>query len=402
MRKRDQTRIFFILTSAFLAFVWFMVVREPAFRDGGRLIPFTVTMAVHAYLHTTIGRWSGRIKAPVYLAAQTVLAVAVVVLGDGSMMTASLFFPLAGEVFGLFAEVLPRLLGMGALMAAWATTQLATAGWGIVRTQLPGAVLALAFVGIYVTLFTRQLRERERAEHLLAELEQVNGKLRAYALKVEELTITQERQRMARELHDTLAQGLAGLIMQLEAVDDLLARGDAERARAVTARAMGRARTTLQESRTAIQALRTPLERGDVMEAVRRLIDALAADTGITCTLEAGPGALDLPAQSIDTVYRVVQEALVNVAKHSQARRAWVRVAAETEGEVRLEVGDDGVGFDPGALQAGHFGLTGLRERVGLVGGRIAVESAPGQGTRILATLPAPGAGPAALPDKEA
>lgn len=396
MRKRDQTRVFFILTAAFLAFVWFMVVREPAFLQSGRLIPFTVIMAVHAFLHTTIGRWSGRIKAPVYLAAQTILAVGLVVMGDGSMMTASLFFPLAGEVFGLFTEVMPRLLGMGALMAAWATTQLATAGWGIVRTQLPGAVLALAFVGIYVTLFTRQLRERERAEQLLAELGQVNGKLRAYALKVEELTITQERQRMARELHDTLAQGLAGLIMQLEAVDDLLARGDAERARVVTARAMGRARTTLQESRTAIQALRSPLERGDVMEAVRRLVDALAADTGITCTLEAGP--LHLSEQTTETVYRVVQEGLVNIARHSRAQRAWVRMSAAA-GELHLEVGDDGVGFDPGVLKAGHFGLTGLRERVELAGGRLAVDSAPGEGTRIRVTLPAAAE---AVPNKEA
>ncbi|HYF79523.1 MAG TPA: sensor histidine kinase [Symbiobacteriaceae bacterium] len=396
MRKRDQTRIFFILTAAFLAVVWFLVVREPAFRESGLLIPFTVTMAVHAYLHLTIGHWTGRIKGPVYLAAQAVLGVALVVMSDGMVITAALFFPLAGEVFGLLTEALPRVLGLGALVVAWVTSQYATTGWGVVQTQLPGAVLALAFVGIYVTIFTRQLRERERAEKLLAELEEVNGKLRAYALKVEELTITQERQRMARELHDTLAQGLAGLIMQLEAVDDLLARGEVERARAITARAMGRARTTLQESRTAIQALRSPLERGDVMEAIRRLVDALAADTGITCTLEAGH--LDLPEETTDTVYRVVQEGLVNIARHSKAHRAWVRIAAEPGGELRLEVGDDGVGFDPGARKAGHFGLTGLRERIALVGGRIDVESAPGQGTRILVTLTLPAA---ATPSKE-
>jgi two-component system, NarL family, sensor histidine kinase YdfH len=386
MRKRDQTRIFFILTTAFLAVVWFLVMREPAFQAGGLGVPFTATMAVHAYLHLTIGHWTGRIKGPVYLAAQVILGVALVVMSDGMVITAAVFFPLAGEVFGLFTELLPRVLGLGALVIAWATSQYATTGWGVVQTQLPGAVLALAFVGIYVTIFTRQLRERERAEKLLAELEEVNGKLRAYALKVEELTITQERQRMARELHDTLAQGLAGLIMQLEAVDDLLARGDVERARAITARAMGRARTTLQESRTAIQALRSPLERGDVMEAIRRLVDSLAADTGMTCTLEAGP--LHLPDATAAAVYRVVQEGLVNIARHSKAHRAWVRIVAEPDGELRLEVGDDGVGFDPGALKAGHFGLTGLRERIALVGGRIDVESAPGQGTRILVTLP--------------
>lgn len=397
MRKRDQTRIFFILTTVFLAFVWFVVMRDPAFQQSGLGVPFTATMAVHAYLHLTIGHWTGRVKGLIYLVAQTILCVALVVISGGSVITAALFFPLAGEVFGLLTEALPRALGLGALVVAWVTSQYATTGWGVVQAQLPGAVLALAFVGIYVTIFTRQLRDRERAEKLLAELEEVNGKLRAYALKVEELTITQERQRMARELHDTLAQGLAGLIMQLEAVDDLLARGDAERARANTARAMGRARTTLKESRTAIQALRSPLERGDVMEAIRRLVDALAADTGITCTLEAGP--LDLPETTAETVYRVVQEGLVNIARHAKARRAWVRIAAEPGGELRLEVGDDGVGFDPGARKAGHFGLTGLQERIELAGGRLAVESGPEQGTRLIVTLPAPAE---ATPNKEA
>lgn len=192
---------------------------------------------------------------------------------------------------------------------------------------------------------------------------------------------------MARELHDTLAQGLAGLIMQLEAVDELLGRGDGEMARKITGRAMQRARATLQEARTAIQALRSPLEQGDVMEAIRRLVDNLTADTGILCAFEAGPGDLHIDGPVAETVFRVVQEGLVNIARHSQAGWAWVKLSA-TAGAISLEVGDDGVGFDPAALKEGHFGLTGLRERVGLADGTLQVESAPGAGTRLIVTLP--------------
>lgn len=389
VQRRDPTRVFFWFTYAFLALVWVVVIKEPEFRASGRTIPFTALLLVSGYLHGTINHWMGRLKAPLYFVAQTLLAVAVVMLTDGEVMASALFFPLAGEVFGLFYDSGRRIAGIASLIVAWGLSGMATAGVSMMRVQLPGAVLGLAFVGIYVTLFTRQMRERERAEKLLTELAEAHDKLKAYALKVEELSVTQERQRMARELHDTLAQGLAGLIMQLEAVDDLLGRGDVERARAVTGRAMQRARTTLQEARTAIVALRSPLEQGDTMEAIRRLVDNLTADTGITCSFEAGPGDLHLHGHVAETVYRVVQEGLVNIARHSGARRAWVRLAA-TGGEIRLEVGDDGAGFDPATRgsRAGHFGLTGLRERVALEDGKLEIDTAPGAGTRLLVSLP--------------
>lgn len=389
VQRRDPTRAFFWFTFAFLLLVWVVVMKDPPYRGQGLGIPFTLLMLVHGYLHGTIHHWMGRLKSALYLAAQTLLAVALVLLGQGDPMVSALFFPLAGEVFGLFEEPVRRIVALASLILAWALSSLATAGWIQMRVQLPAAVLGLAFVGIYVTLFTRQMRERERAERLLAELEQAHAKLKAYALKVEELSVTQERQRMARELHDTLAQGLAGLIMQLEAVDDLLERGDAERARTITGRAMQRARSTLQEARTAIAALRSPWEQGDVIEAVRRLVENLTADTGIACAFEAGPGDLHLQGYLAETVYRVVQEGLANVARHSGARRAWVRLSAAGS-EVSLEVGDDGAGFDLSSAvsEAGHYGLTGLRERVALEDGRLEIRTAPGAGTRLLITLP--------------
>ncbi|HYF92773.1 MAG TPA: sensor histidine kinase [Symbiobacteriaceae bacterium] len=390
MKRRDPTRIFFWVVYGFLALVWWLTVKEPAFRTAGRLIPFTVLLIVHGYLHGSIHRWLTRRRAPVYMVAQTVLAAVIFLMSDGGPVQGALFFPIAGEVFGLFPNPVPRIISLGGLAVAWFLTLLSSFGWSTLGMQIPGAVLALAFIGIYVTVFTRQMEERERAEKLLGELEQAHAKLKAYALKVEELTVVQERQRMARELHDTLAQGLAGLIMQLEAVDDLLTRGDTERARAITRRAMQRARTTLQEARTAIAALRSPLDKGDVMEAIRRVVDNLTADTGITCTFEAGPGDLHLQGPVAETVYRVVQEGLANIARHSQAHRAWVRLAVARPQGVTLEVGDDGIGFDPTARRgaAGHFGLTGLAERIGLAEGTLEVQAAPGAGTRLIVTLP--------------
>jgi NarL family two-component system sensor histidine kinase YdfH len=389
MTQKDPTRAFIWFVYGFLVLVWYTNWRA---LELASLIPFTLLLVISGVLHGSIGRWQSRLKAPIYLAAQTLLAGVLVVMAHGQPIAAALFFPIAGEVFGIFPRAAARIASLGVLIVAWGVAMLTASGWAMIRIMAPGAVIALIFIGVYVQLFTMQMKQRERAEKLAARLEQANSQLREYSARVEELTIAEERQRMARELHDTLAQGLAGLIMQLEAIDDLLSRGDVERAQTITARAMQRARTTLHEARTTIQALRSPLERGDLVEEIRRAVDNLTADSGISCTFEVGPGDLQLTGAVADQIYRVTQEGLANIAKHSHARRAWVRLAASDDA-IDLVVGDDGVGFEPAAAQTkpGHFGLTGLTERVRLVGGTLAIESSPGAGACLHATIPVPG-----------
>jgi len=248
--------------------------------------------------------------------------------------------------------------------------------------QLPWVLLSLAFVFVYVVLFTRQVEARARAQALLSDLESAHRRLGEYASQVESLTLSRERERMGRELHDTLAQGLAGLIMQLEAIDGHLADGGTDRARAVVQQAMQRSRSTLQEARRAIQALRaSALDQGDLVEAIRREAQAFAAASGTPCSCEITGEPPAVSPATAQEVLRIVQESLSNAARHAHATRVGVRVR-ECRGEVRVAVEDDGGGFDTERAAAG-FGLGGMRERAARIGGTLRVESRPGEGTTV-------------------
>ena len=387
MKRRDPATFFAWLTQLFVVAVWYVSVRYFGPKEGPLLVAFTGLMLLHGALHFAVGWAQARGWGLWYILTQLAVTLALVVMAEGNQMIAGLFFPLAGEAFGLFTDLKHRLAILGGLLATWAMSMVLTNEWAEAMARIPATVAALAFVATYVILFTRQSQEKQRAESLLAQLETAHSQLRTYSVQVEELTIAQERQRMARELHDTLAQGLAGLVMQLEAVDDLLERGDGQRARQTTARALERARTTLREARLAIQALRNPTEQGSLIDAVARLVDGLRTDSGIACTLELGPGEVRLAGRVGEQVYRVVQEGLANVARHSGASQAAVRLWSE-DGQLCLEIQDDGRGFALDAVPIGHFGLLGLRERIRTVGGHLSVESSPGNGTRLLAAVP--------------
>jgi NarL family two-component system sensor histidine kinase YdfH len=240
-----------------------------------------------------------------------------------------------------------------------------------------------------VVLYTRQLEAREQAHVLLEELERTHRQLAEYAAQVEDLTLAAERQRMARELHDTLAQGLAGLILQLEAARSQLDQGRSGRAGEIIDQAMARARATLHEARQAIGDLRAPQDAVDDLGlAIRREAERFGRATGIPCAVEI---ALDapLPQRTNEHAARVVAEALSNIAQHAQAGQVWVS-AVQGVGGVEVVVRDDGVGLAAGATgsQAGHYGLVGMRERARLAGGALEVASAPGQGTTVRLHLP--------------
>jgi NarL family two-component system sensor histidine kinase YdfH len=206
---------------------------------------------------------------------------------------------------------------------------------------------------------------------------------------VEDLTLAAERQRLARELHDTLAQGLAGLILQLEAVDSHLARGGVERAQAIVRQAMTRARLTLADARRAISDLRAEdALPADLDQAIRDEVERFTAATGLPCDLDLQPLPA-LPERLREQAFRTVTEGLTNIAHHARAQRVTVQVASR-DGALEVKVWDDGVGFDPLAVseQVGHYGLVGLRERARLAGGSLTVTSTPGQGTTIGLRLP--------------
>jgi signal transduction histidine kinase len=239
----------------------------------------------------------------------------------------------------------------------------------------------LVMMGIvgYVVL---RLVAAQQAEHRA--LQAAHRQLAQRAATVEQLAESRERNRLARELHDTLAHSLTGLSVQLQALGTLLSY-DPLAVNAQLKQAQATVRNGIQEARRAIGALRAaPLEELGLSEALRQLCRGQAERTGVQCQADiAHVEALDPLTEQ--AVYRVAEAALANVEQHAGALHVQVVLRGPGPGgPLRLEVTDDGVGFDPRATPAGRFGLSGMAERAALIGAALRVESRPGAGTRIV------------------
>jgi signal transduction histidine kinase len=222
----------------------------------------------------------------------------------------------------------------------------------------------------------------QRLEAMLEENAGLHDQLLAQA---REAGVLDERQRMAREIHDTLAQGLAGIITQLQAAQrSASVRGETEEH---VARALALARSSLTEARRSVRALAPrELTRAHLPDALRTLTEHWSHDNGISAQI-AVTGTREPLSPAIEvSLFRVVQEALTNVAKHAGATRVGVTLSY-TGIEVLLDVRDDGRGFTKAAGTG--FGLTSMRQRIRGVGGHVEVQSAPGEGTSVSARVPA-------------
>ena len=204
-----------------------------------------------------------------------------------------------------------------------------------------------------------------------------------------DLGALEERNRLARELHDTLAQSLAAIALQLESADVLLETGaPSDRISAAVQRAMELTRASLEEARRSVLDLRAaPLEGRSLPEALATLVEAVDRQNGLRASLELIGAARPLPPRVEIGLYRIAQEALNNVARHAGARICRVRLTT-TPGEVRLLVADDGAGFDTNEVSDGRLGLVGLNERARLLHGQLRLETSPGAGTAVEVVVP--------------
>ncbi len=211
------------------------------------------------------------------------------------------------------------------------------------------------------------------------------------------LATIEERNRLAREIHDTLAQGLAAITLQLETADALAATRP-ERTQAAVRRALILARNNLEEARRSVMDLRAAdLQDHALPEALALLVRRTRAETQLDVRYEYTPptpngGAFPALSPHLEAgIYRIAQEALTNAVQHAQARHISLALTLQEEG-LMLSVQDDGRGFDPERTQEyvseGHFGLAGMSERVRLLGGNICIQSMPGEGTQIYVCVP--------------
>ena len=232
-----------------------------------------------------------------------------------------------------------------------------------------------------LTSSTVKLKAGCSATELLNNLEEAHQQLTEYTIQVEDLTLATERQRMARELHDTLAQGLAGLILQLEAAVIHIEGQNPEKAGQIVEQAMSRARSTLVDARRAIDDLRTDLNTPQALaDNLQHEVSRFQTATGIPCKLQ-----ISLPVQGetrlSEHILRIITEGLWNIARHAEATQAAVSVGT-TGDNIEIVVEDNGIGFNPDDLinHSGHYGLLGIRERVRLANGQYSIESEPGSG----------------------
>lgn len=205
-----------------------------------------------------------------------------------------------------------------------------------------------------------------------------------------EVTATEaERARLAREIHDTLAQGFAGIVTQLQAAEH--APDEVGRARHTDA-ALSLARDGLAEARRSVQALRPgALDTAGLPEAITETAQRWSQRTGIPVEVHVDGSARTLPVDAQVALLRIAQEALANVERHADARTVALTLHHDQRG-VRLDVSDDGRGFDPAApvdeAADGGYGLIAMRERITALAGRLDIESSPGHGTRIQVEVP--------------
>ncbi|HEX6360366.1 sensor histidine kinase [Actinophytocola sp.] len=265
--------------------------------------------------------------------------------------------------------------------------------------------MLLSGVFTYFGDMTEQRNQKQK--QALVELESANAKLEAaleenaglhaqLLVQAREAGVMDERQRMAGEIHDTLAQGLAGILTQLQAAEQT--DDEPEKWHRHVTNAMTLARESLTEARRTVHAVEpTVLAEARLPEAIsevtRRWAEVNHIDAVLTTTGDARP----MHANVEVALLRTAQEALANVAKHAKASRVGLTLSY-MEDLVTLDVRDDGVGFDPNVKRAngstnGGFGLAGMRQRVQRLSGRLDIESEPGGGTAISATVPAIPAG---------
>src|SRR6266700_2268620 len=211
--------------------------------------------------------------------------------------------------------------------------------------------------------------------------------LNEFAEQSQRAAVLGERNRMARDIHDTLAQGFTGVIVQLEAAEDAIACCRRKEADEHLQRASELARQSLNEARRSVHALRPQaLQRGNFWEALKGIVKNTTAGTALHTTFELRGRLRELPLVWQENLLHIGQEALTNALKYARPRNFETRLICNSK-ELRLELRDDGDGFKVKDRHDG-FGLAGMRERVEQMGGKLKISSARGKGTDVLVTLP--------------
>ncbi len=318
-----------------------------------------------------------------YFLIQIPLGGLIVSLGKGAGYNALLLIPLAGHAVVLLSEMWVYLTTLG-LVGIYILSMGAISSWPEVWAGLPTFLAGIIFILVFTQGAVSEEQARGEVERLVGELQEANQQLRIYAVQAEELAMTKERNRLAREIHDGLGHYLTTVHMEIQAARAVMDR-DQSQAKKMLERAQTLTQDALIDVRNSVAALRlAPDENLSLPDRVNKLLNNCGG-LGLEASLKVlgTPRVLSAPVQL--TLYRAAQEAINNVCKHACASQVWVRLDYLDPKCIRIMVQDNGIGTDQ---PEGGFGLLGLRERVNLLNGEITIQTAKNEGFRLEISVP--------------
>jgi signal transduction histidine kinase len=324
-------------------------------------------------------------RAYLYTSLQTVLIVVLLALAPQQLIAVVLFFVLSAEVTMMYSSrVVAAWIGLFTLITAIAYVAVAGAN-GLIAVPIYAA--GYVFFAIFAQQTARAEAARAESERLLRELQQAHRQLQDYAAQAEELAVQQERNRLAREMHDTLGHHLTVSSVQLQAAQRLIPTTP-DRASEMVGAVLEEIREGLGELRSTVATLRAPVEADLALgPALKRLAGSFEQATGVAIHLTMPDTLPELTPNQRHALYRGAQEGLTNVQKHADASDVWIELFRR-DGEMALLVRDNGVGPAGSNNGAAGFGLRGLRERAAQLGGQMVLQTTPAGGTELLLTLP--------------
>lgn len=376
---KDYIIFFVFMTLMFaLMFAW-TLVENSSFRESWLIIPTTIIFIVHIVAHWNVEYLcSSRPSKLLYIIVQGILAFIIVALTKNIGMLMVLYMGLLGESIGVFSiknfGVFSILYNVILAVISFLYINSSFESLSILLGMIPIAF----FVGLFVILYNRQNLGREEAEKLAKDLREANANLLKYADEIEDLTIANERSRMAREVHDTLSQGLAGIILKLEASDAYLNKNRNDKAQEIIQKAMEQSRAMLSSVRKSISSLRT-IKTESIQTQITEIIEEFKANTGIVCNINLSL-LNTVQVEANEAILGLISEGLSNIIKHAKATKVAITLL-EDQDVFKLQVSDNGIGFNPVNIPLGHFGLIGIKERAALIDAKLNIESRKGKGT---------------------
>ena len=325
-------------------------------------------------------------KAYLYFGVQCALAIGAILLSYEQDFFSMLFLPLAGQVMFVFS----RRTAVGwVIFFAIATVVALFIKFGVFEglSKCSPYLAGLFLIASFSNMMLRANEARTQSDRLLDELQQTHRQLQEYAGQAEELATARERNRLARELHDSVAQTLYGLTLQAEAASRKLNAGQINEVADYLGEIRDSAQQTLKETRLLIFELRPPiLEEEGLVPALRARLESVESRSGLKAQINLHEvGRLRNGIES--GLYGISNEVLNNVLKHAHATEVSISLEKK-DNKIILEISDNGVGFDPASVEThGGLGLKGMRERAEQFGGALQIQS-NAMGTKVTVEVP--------------